>query len=142
MLIVYGIPNCDTCRKARRWLEEEGIEHRFHDFRVDGIDREQVERWLDVIPVDKLVNRRSTTWRQLDAPTRELIGGAETATLLAGQPTLIKSLSSRQVIGYWSDSIRPPARFSAPAADFFAAAAQEISGRPAAELAQPMRPVT
>ena len=89
MLTVYGIKQCDTCRKALKWLAAQGIEHRFHDFRMDGLHAGQVQEWLDSPFGDKLVNRRSTTWRQLSEEQRQLEGDA-LVVLLLDHPTLIK----------------------------------------------------
>ena len=89
MLTVYGIKQCDTCRKALKWLTAEGTDHRFHDFRVDGLSKEVLADWLNSPHADKLVNRRSTTWRQLTDEQREFEGDA-LMTLLLEHPTLIK----------------------------------------------------
>jgi len=89
MLTVYGIKQCDTCRKALKWLSGQGIEHRFHDFRVDGLEAELVQGWLDSPFAAKLVNRRSTSWRQLTDEQRGLQGKAQLQLLLEF-PTLIK----------------------------------------------------
>jgi len=89
MLTVYGIRQCDTCRKALAWLERHGIEHRFHDFRGDGLDAGLLRAWLDSPFADRLVNRRSATWRQLSEAQRQARGDALLALLLQ-YPTLIK----------------------------------------------------
>lgn len=89
MLTVYGIKQCDTCRKALKWLEALDIEHRFHDFRTDGLDAGLLQGWLDSRFSDKLINRRSTTWRQLTDDQKQLKGDA-LIVLLLDQPTLIK----------------------------------------------------
>jgi arsenate reductase len=89
MLTVYGIKQCDTCRKALKWLSGQGIEHRFHDFRVDGLEAELLQGWLDSPFADKLVNRRSTSWRQLTDEQRQLQGESQIRLLLEF-PTLIK----------------------------------------------------
>lgn len=89
MLTVYGIKQCDTCRKALKWLEAQGVEHRFHDFRVDGLQSGVLQDWLGSPFADKLVNRRSTTWRQLTDAQR-LLQGQDLAQLLLDNPTLIK----------------------------------------------------
>jgi Spx/MgsR family transcriptional regulator len=88
--VLYGIKNCDTVKKARQWLERHGIEYRFHDFRSDGLSREQVQAWLDELGLDSVVNRRGTTWRQLDEATRSNLNATNAAALIAAQPTLIK----------------------------------------------------
>lgn len=89
MLTVYGIKQCDTCRKALKWLQAQGVEHRFHDFRVDGLQPGVLKDWLDSPFADKLVNRRSTTWRQLTEAQRQL-QGQDLVQLLLENPTLIK----------------------------------------------------
>lgn len=88
---VYGIKSCDTCRKARKWLDEQDRTHDWHDLREDGIDIETIRRWLDATGPEMLVNRRSTTWRGLDENRRALAMNSETApNLLVKHPTLIK----------------------------------------------------
>ncbi|MGB5097350.1 MAG: ArsC family reductase [Porticoccaceae bacterium] len=87
--VVYGIRNCDTVTKARRWLDDQGIAYRFHDFRRDGLELARVERWLVELGWEQLINRRGTTWRQLDANIRDR--AATTAPeLLRQYPTLIR----------------------------------------------------
>ena len=65
MLNIYGLKNCDTCRKALKWLEAEGIPFAFVDVRKDGIDTSDIESWVDAVGVDSLLNKRGTTWRGL-----------------------------------------------------------------------------
>jgi Spx/MgsR family transcriptional regulator len=89
MLTVYGIKQCDTVRKALKWLDQQGIEHCFHDFRTDGLTAELLQTWLDSDFADKLVNRRSTTWRQLSEAQRQS-EGETLLDLLMQFPTLIK----------------------------------------------------
>ncbi len=89
MITVYGIRQCDTCRKALKWLAGQGIDHEFHDFRVDGLDRGKVADWMASDFADVLVNRRSTTWRQLSEDQRAASGEA-LVELLLDHPTLIK----------------------------------------------------
>ena len=86
---LYGLRNCDSCRKALRWLESEGVAHHFHDLRADGLERARVERWLASPLSDRLLNRRSTTWRQLSDAQRAAAGEALVELLLA-HPTLVK----------------------------------------------------
>lgn len=89
MLTVYGIRQCDTCRKALKWLHSRGIQHRFHDLRADGLDADRLRGWLQSEFADQLVNRRSTTWRKLDDGQKAAQGAALEALLLE-HPTLIK----------------------------------------------------
>ncbi|MEH6582810.1 MAG: ArsC family reductase [Halioglobus sp.] len=90
MITLYGIKNCDTVKKARNWLEMHKIEYRFHDFRVDGLERDAVQSWLDELGWEQLLNKRSTTWKQLDADTRETMNAALALETILEQPTLIK----------------------------------------------------
>lgn len=87
---LYGIKNCDTVKAARHWLETHHIEYRFHDFRADGLTLAQVQAWLQELGADTLINKRSTTWKQLDATTRAGLSENNAASLLVANPTLIK----------------------------------------------------
>ncbi len=88
---LYGIANCDRCRAARRWLDARGMEYRFHDLRRDGLTAETLSRWIDALGPEAIVNRRSTTWRGLDATEREAAGDpARVIELLLRHPTLIR----------------------------------------------------
>jgi len=89
MLTVYGIRQCDTCRKALKLLVAEGIEHRFHDLREQGLEQAMLEQWLATEFAGQLVNRRSTAWRGLSASEKETQGPGLVKLLLA-HPTLIK----------------------------------------------------
>jgi arsenate reductase len=91
MTVLYGIKNCDTIIKARRWLDEHGVAYRFHDFRGDGLDEKQLIHWTKQLGWESLLNRRGTTWRSLSAPQRDNItdAGSAIATMLS-HPALIK----------------------------------------------------
>src|SRR5690554_5595515 len=66
MYIIYGINNCGTIRKTKKWFDEQGIEYQFHDYKKMGISKEKVEEWLQQVSIDDLINKRGTTWRKLD----------------------------------------------------------------------------
>ena len=87
---LYGIKNCDTVKKARRWLEANGIDYRFHDLRSDGLDTALVNQWLQSVPAATLLNKRSTTWKSLDADTRDNLDDGAIPDLLVAHPTLVK----------------------------------------------------
>ncbi|AKH70293.1 transcriptional regulator, Spx/MgsR family [Spongiibacter sp. IMCC21906] len=87
-VILYGIKNCDTVRAARKWLDAENIEHQFHDVREQALSEDQLNQWLDKLG-DKLINKRSTTWKQLDEADREQLSD-RAAKLLLAHPTLMK----------------------------------------------------
>lgn len=90
MITVYGIANCDTCRKARRWLDGEGIAHRFHDFRADGLDAKMLAAWVTALGWETLLNRRGATWRNLPEAARDGLTPATATALMLRHPTLIK----------------------------------------------------
>lgn len=90
-LTVYGIPNCDTVKKARAWLDARGVAYRFHDLRKDGVPAAALPRWLQRAGRDTLANRKGTTWRRLsDAERDAVVDDASAAHLLAAQPSVIK----------------------------------------------------
>lgn len=90
MLKVYGLKNCDTCTKARKWMEANGITHTFLDVRSDGITETDVQRWADAAGLDKLLNKRGTTWRGLPDELKAAAEGEAAITLMTSQPALIK----------------------------------------------------
>lgn len=89
MTTLYGIKNCDTVKKARDWLATNSIDYRFHDFRTDGLTAEQVSSWIAEIGLDALVNKRSTTWKELDDATKNDFD-AQAVQVITANPTLIK----------------------------------------------------
>jgi len=90
MLTLYGIKNCDTVKKARRWLEDHGVEYQFHDFRQDGLDKKQLSGWLEQLGCEAIVNKRSTTWRNLSDKDKAISTNQQASKLLLANPTLIK----------------------------------------------------
>lgn len=90
MITVYGIPNCDKVRAVRKQLERQGIAHRFHDVRTDGLTQAQVRAWLKALGPEALLNRRSATWRQLPAAERTDLTAARAARLVLAHPTLLQ----------------------------------------------------
>ena len=89
--VVYGIETCDQVRKARSWLRAQDVPFRFHDFRADGLSQALLERWMGHLPWDALVNRRSTTWRQIDATRRaSVVDQTSAIDLLLANPTLVR----------------------------------------------------
>lgn len=90
MITLYGIRTCDTCRKALAWLKDAKFEADFHDLRRDGLTSEMIHSWLDHIDLDTLVNRRSTTWRQMDPSQQARVADGRGVDLLVENPTLMK----------------------------------------------------
>jgi arsenate reductase len=90
-ITLYGIPNCDTVKKARSWLAEQGIVHAFHDFKKAGVSRELLQQWLKTLPQDVLINRRGTTWRGLAQEKKDAVVDQESAiALMLEAPSVIK----------------------------------------------------
>ena len=90
MIDVYGIKNCDTVKKARDWLEANGIEYRFHDFKTEGLDAATAGRWMKVLGRDTVINRRGTTWRKLPPARQVVTSDADAVKLVVEQPSLVK----------------------------------------------------
>jgi arsenate reductase (glutaredoxin) len=91
MIILYGITNCDTVKKARAWLADQGVAYRFHDFKTDGVPGERMDRWIGQLGWEPLLNRKGTTWRKLDAAAQQRAKDAAGAkALMQAQPSVIK----------------------------------------------------
>jgi arsenate reductase len=90
LITVYGLKNCDTCRKALKWLKAEGVEHRFHDVRANGVSRADIAGWAAKAGWETLLNRRGTTWRGLPEADKTNVDEAKAVTLMAAHPALIK----------------------------------------------------
>jgi Spx/MgsR family transcriptional regulator len=90
MLTVYGIKSCDTCSKARKYLADQDIEFRFHDVRDDGLDVGMLQRWADRADWQKLLNRRSLSWRKIPEVDRNDMNRDRAFSLIIDWPTLLK----------------------------------------------------
>lgn len=104
MVTIYGIVNCDTMRKARAWLGAHGVDHAFHDYKKQGIDRARLEAWADELGWEVLLNRSGTTFRALpDAEKQDLTRERAIALMLA-QPSMIRrpvlDLGTRRLVGF------------------------------------------
>ena len=104
MITVYGIKNCDTMKKAMRWLDEQGIEYRFHDYRKDGLDLNQLTAWEKELGWEVLLNRRGQLWRNLPEDVRDSIDRASALQCMQNTPGIIKrpvlDLGNRRVVGF------------------------------------------
>lgn len=87
---IHGIRSCDTVKKARSWLDSKGVAHRFHDFRVDGLDAATLRRWAEAVGWETLLNRHSTTFRALPDDQKSGIDREAAEKLMLDEPTLIK----------------------------------------------------
>lgn len=90
MISVWGLKTCDTCRKALRWLEQEGKPHTFKDVRKDGLDEARLQRWIDAVGWETLLNRRGTTWRTLSEAEAADVDEKKAKALMLSYPGLIK----------------------------------------------------
>lgn len=107
--IVYGIPNCDSVKKARTWLTDQGLDHEFHDFKKLGVPDSRLGHWLQACGWETLLNRKGTTWRQLAPATQAAVVDAASArALMLAQASVIKRPviewpSGATTVGYTPD---------------------------------------
>ena len=92
----FGIPNCDTVKKARKWLEGQGIDYAFHDYKKEGADPAKLVAWANSVGWEALLNRRGTTFRKLSDADKADIDKAKAVRLMAENPSMIK----RPVVEY------------------------------------------
>jgi len=91
MITLYGIPNCDTVKKARTWLADQQQDFTFHDFKKQGLSAEQVKQWLKTVTWEVLVNKKGTTWRGLpDARKAQIVDAGSAIALMLENPSVIK----------------------------------------------------
>lgn len=95
-IIVYGIPNCDTVKKARNWLDAQGLAYTFHDYKKQGADAQRVAGWIAQAGLDRIVNRAGTTYRKLDDAQKAALAGADAPAVLVENTSVIK----RPVVEY------------------------------------------
>ncbi len=104
MIVVYGLKTCEGCRKALAWLRAQGIGHRFHDLRADGLEAERLAAWLEELGCEALVNRRSASWRALAPERRAGLDAARAQALILERPALMKrplfDLGGRRLAGF------------------------------------------
>jgi len=104
MIVFFGLGTCESCRKARRWLEAGGHDYRFVDLRADGLAEETLAGWIDALGWEALLNRRSTSWRSLDPSERADLDSGRAFALMREMPTLIKrpvfDLGGRILVGF------------------------------------------
>ena len=90
MTEMWGLRNCDTCRKAMKWMDAEGIDYEFRDVRADGLDAKTLAKWIAAAGWETLLNRRGTTWRGLPDADKDGVDEARAARLMLAHPALIK----------------------------------------------------
>jgi arsenate reductase (glutaredoxin) len=90
MTTLYGIPNCDTVKKARTWLDGQGISYAFHDYKKAGADAAKLAAWCDAKGWETILNRAGTTFKKLDDVDKADLGQTKAITLMLAQPSMIK----------------------------------------------------
>jgi len=104
MISLYGIPNCDTVRKARRWLDTQGIAYRFHDFRKDGLEEHRLRAWVSELGWETLLNRTGTTWRSAPDAVKAGLNTETAIAFMLQAPAAIKrpvlDTGEQRVVGF------------------------------------------
>lgn len=90
MITLYGIPNCDTMKKARAWLSENGVEYDFYDYKKAGVDEKQLRLWVDELGWQSLLNTRGMMWRKVPQAVKDSIDEASAISLMLETPSIIK----------------------------------------------------
>jgi Spx/MgsR family transcriptional regulator len=96
---LYGIPNCDIVKRARAWLAEHGVDHRFHDFKRDGVPPDRLDGWMRAAGWQRLLNNKGTTWRKLDDAVRDSVTDAASARAVM----LASSSVIKRPVVQWGD---------------------------------------
>ncbi len=106
---VFGIKNCDTMKKAMKWLDSNDMEYEFHDYKKEGVNRKWLQAWCERVPWDTLLNTRGTTWRRLSVDERSNVGEQKACELMITYPSLVKRpvlvVDSGQVYVGFSEAI-------------------------------------
>lgn len=104
MVTLYGIRNCDTMKKAWSWLDAHGVAYSFHDYRAAGIDRTRLEAWCRELGWEKVLNKASTTFRELPDADKQGLDAGKAVALMLAQPTMIKrpvlDLGDRRLLAF------------------------------------------
>ena len=103
-MVLYGIRNCDTMKKARAWLDARGVAYAFHDYKTEGITRERLEAWVGEHGWETVLNRAGTTFRKLPDAEKAGLDAAKAIALMVAQPSMVKrpvlDLGSRRLVGF------------------------------------------
>lgn len=110
MINIYGIANCDTMKKARKWLDENSLEYEFHDYKKLGVPEKNLKQWIKKAGWEAILNRRGTTWRKLDDEVKNNIDETSSIKVMLENPSAIKRpvLESGKtiLIGFKEDEYR------------------------------------
>jgi len=107
-ITIYGIKNCDTMKKARTWLDAQGIDYSFHDYKTAGITRDRLQAWVKALGWEVLLNRAGTTFRNLPEADKQNLTAEKATTLMMAQPSMIKrpvlDLGKSLLVGFKPES--------------------------------------
>ena len=90
MVEMFGIPHCDTIKKARSWLQQHGIDYQFHNYKSEGLDQDRLTAWVEQVGWQVLLNKRGTTWRKLDDARKEQLDAERAIGLMCENPSMVK----------------------------------------------------
>jgi len=104
---MYGIKNCDTIKKARKWLDEKGLDYQFHDYKKDGIEKKQLVEWVGMQGWEVLLNKRGTTWRKLSEDVKNNIDEKSAINVMLENASIIKrpvlEVNNQIIVGFSID---------------------------------------
>ncbi|MFC0633576.1 ArsC family reductase [Brevundimonas balnearis] len=115
-VVIYGIPNCDTMKKARAWLEENGVAYTFHDYKKQGIDRARLESWVEELGWETVLNRAGLSFKKLPEEARASVDREKAVALMLAHPSMIKrpmlDLGDRRLAGFKHETYAAAFRIS------------------------------
>jgi arsenate reductase (glutaredoxin) len=110
MITLYGIPNCDTMKKARQWLADHDIDYVFHDYKKQGVPEKELKQWVAQIGWEALLNQRGTTWRKLDESLKQNINQTRAIKIMMENPGIIRrpviDINGKLYIGFAEDDYK------------------------------------
>ena len=110
MIKLYGIPNCDTIKKTRKWLNDNAVDYKFHDYKKLGVPEKQLKKWIKQLDWESLLNKRGTTWRKLDDDIKDNINQDLAITVMIENPSIIKrpllDIDGKYSVGFSEDNYR------------------------------------
>ncbi len=108
--ILYGIPNCDTMKKTRKWLDANEVSYEFHDYKKSGIDRTLAQRFIAAVPLETLINKRGTTWRKLPSEQQASLDSTNAVDIICNNPSIVRrpliEIGSQWLAGYDENQLR------------------------------------
>jgi arsenate reductase len=110
MVTMYGIPNCDTIKKARNWLKDNNIDYEFHNYKKDGVPEKELIKWVKDVGWEILLNKRGTTWRKLDDATKNNVNEKSAIEIMLSNPSIIKrpvlDIDNNILVGFAEDDYK------------------------------------